>query len=209
MVALVIELIGFTGSLASLFGLIYLLHAPGTPVSPAQGGLITLALVLALVVVVARIVVYLKTRDICLQGPEEIKEYLYNWISRGQRVAIFSRDLSWVDDARMTQLLRAKAEKQELELCLPRQIPLSDDLKQRGASVYTYPTLDYVPGSRFTIINPNRQDAQIAIGRTIGDRHWVKELSAGEDALFGVANDLLEIVRRLSRADCQTKGTLP
>jgi hypothetical protein len=49
-------------------------------------------------------------------------------------------------------------------------------------------------------IDAGRHDARVAIGRTLGNRHYVKEVSAGEDSIFAVANDLVEVIRRMSRA---------
>jgi hypothetical protein len=124
---------------------------------------------------------------------------MFQWISRGERVAIFSRDMSWVDDDQMRELLRTKARRHELILCTPRAIELSGELSQLGAEVHNYQELDYTPTARFTIINVGQHDSQVAIGRKIGGIHTIQEATSGHDPLFAVADDLLSIVSRLDR----------
>lgn len=55
----------------------------------------------------------------------EINDYMYNWISKGGRVVIFTRDMSWASDARIKDLLLRKAELEELSICVPKKIPLN------------------------------------------------------------------------------------
>jgi hypothetical protein len=44
--------------------------------------------------------------------------------------------------------------------------------------------------SRFTIVNIDRTDTKVALGRTDGDLHKVEEFSAGEQPAFYLAQDL-------------------
>src|SRR5207249_10642646 len=120
-------------------------------------------------------------------------------ISRGGRVAIFSRDMSWVQDDEMRTLLGAKAHKNELHICLPQRIPLCDDLERQGAHIHVYPQLNYTPLSRFTIINKSRSDAHLAVGRAIEGKHLIEEFSLGEHPAFFIADDLIEVVMRLGQ----------
>ncbi|MBA7716071.1 hypothetical protein ES703_125132 [subsurface metagenome] len=119
---------------------------------------------------------------------------MYKWISGGGRVEILSHDMSWVSDEEMKELLRSKARKDELCLCLPKEIPLSEELKKEGAQIYTYSELKYVPQSRFTIINSGRMDSQVAVGRRSGEKHVIEEFSIGKHPIFSVANDLVNLI---------------
>lgn len=199
MTELVLELIAFLGSSASLLGLVFVVHNPQQPFSSGQGIVGGVAICLFIFVVVLRMRDYAQKRPVTLKGPSQIKAYLYQWISRGQRVVIFSRDLSWVDDE-VKQLLRTKAERRELVLCLPKPIPLAAELAESGADINTYAELDFVPSSRFTIINAGRYDAHVAIGRSVGTKHIVREFSSGQDAVFALANDLAEFAVRFSKS---------
>jgi hypothetical protein len=70
--------------------------------------------------------------------------------------------MSWAEDEEMKELLRSKAQRDELYLFLPNKKLISDELEQRGAKVNIYPELEYIPQSRFTIINKDRMDAEVA-----------------------------------------------
>ena len=113
-------------------------------------------------------------------------------------MAIFTRDMSWAGEARIKRLLMTKAQANELTICMPKMIPLAQELADAGAKILTYPQLDFVPSSRFTIINADRMDAQVAIGRTIGEYHVIEEHAAGTHPIHAVTKDLVELVRQVS-----------
>jgi hypothetical protein len=197
--SVLVELLSAWGSIASLVGLAISLRPAGKEIS--QGEVISFggAGVLALFFTFVRLREYNRLKPRAFKSKKQIRDYMFNWISRGARVAIFSRDMSWVDDDEMRELLRKKARRHELILCLPKQIELSRELSSLGADAHVYPDLDYVPTARFTIINTGRHDSQVAIGRSIGGVHTIQEATSGHDPLFAVADDLVSIVSRLDR----------
>jgi hypothetical protein len=130
--------------------------------------------------------------------PKKIRDYMYKWISHGSRVAICTRDMSWVVDDEMRQMLSGKARAHELTLCLPTAIPLSDQLMAEGAAVVTYDVLRYVPQSRFTIVRQGRLDSKVAVGRHFPTGHIIEEFALGDHPVFAVANDLVEILTRFA-----------
>jgi hypothetical protein len=123
---------------------------------------------------------------------------MFNWISKGNRVAIFTRDMTWTDTNDIKELLCKKAGNHELSIYLPeitqRIKPFIEELKNYGASIYTYPELDLIPESRFTIINKDRSDAQVAVGRNVKGKHTIEEYTIGEHPVFGIANDLTRVI---------------
>lgn len=125
------------------------------------------------------------------------------WIGGGGRVAVFSHDLTWVDE-RARRLLETKAQRNELEVFVPKRTgnvaALLDELERRGAAIYIYPELEYVPRSRFTIVNRGRVGPRVAVGRAVGDKWRIDIFSEGEDPVFAVANDLIEVIVNLNRA---------
>jgi len=133
-----------------------------------------------------------------LRSEEDIRAYLYAWISGSGRTAICTRDMSWAAAEGIRELLRQKAAKGELQLVMPKEIPLSRSLEQDGAETFYYPELAYVVQSRFTVRNLDRIDSAVAIGRQVGKNHHVVELGTSDPAFF-VAQDLVEIVRRLGQ----------
>jgi len=191
---IIIQLLVTLVSFASLFGLIFLLRPLGEPLTPLQGLLLGISICALVAAIGLQIWYYFKTKPKSMTKGSQIRDYMHKWISGGGRVAILSHDLSWVSDEKMKELLRSKARRDELCLCLPKEISLSEELKQEGAQVYTYSELQYVPKSRFTIINSGRMDSQVAVGRRYGERHVIEEFSLGEHPIFSVADDLVNII---------------
>ena len=198
-----ILLLVFTvGSFASMLGIIVSLLISAQSVLWWIFVLIAIAVVLFALMVLS-IVVALKsdtpTRWYRFDDQDGIRNYLYNWLESGGRVAIWTRDMSWADDEEMTQLLSRKASSQELIICLPNDIEKSDVLKQRGAEVIAYGTWD-APSTSFTIVNFNRAGSRVAVGRRSDNLHIIQEFSADEHPAFHMAQDLVRLVRERNNA---------
>ena len=123
-----------------------------------------------------------------------INKYLFDWISNGGRVVIWTRNMSWADSHEMMPMLRKKAEEKELIICLPHRIEKSDELESYGAEVIAYEILDS-PSVTFTIVNFARAGSRVAVGRRSGDKHVIQEYSAEEHPAFHLASDLVQLVR--------------
>jgi hypothetical protein len=67
-----------------------------------------------------------------------IRKYMHRWITHGGRVAIWTRDMSWAQNPETRRLLREKALRNELILCLPAVSPLAAELAEAGAEVCAY-----------------------------------------------------------------------
>lgn len=202
--SLLIRVFFIFGTYASLVSVIFINSSPSRPPSCAQWLLLVLATALLCLAIGYEIRLYAKRRPL-LFGPDEhvkINAFMHQWISRGGRVVIFSHDLTWVDD-RMAALLIDKAKRNELEIVVPKRTgrvaPLLDQLEQEGGRVYVYPELQYVPRSRFTIVNRGRTGPRVAVGSGVGDKWRIDVFSEGEDPVFAVANDLVEVVVNLER----------
>jgi hypothetical protein len=129
--------------------------------------------------------------------PEDprIAEFMGDWVRKGGRVVIATRDMSWARDDLREQLF-SKATTGALSLVLPKEIPLAQELKRAGADVYTYPDLDCELQSRFTIVNYKSQGAEVAIGRRYRGKHQIEQFSDGDHPAFGLAEDLIDVIRR-------------
>ena len=147
---------------------------------------------------------YLRGRSTRLKSERSIRDYMFRWISTAGKVEIFSRDLSWVDDDEMEALLQRKAARSELTLVIPAAIPLSAELLAAGATVLTYPDLNYAMQSRFTVINSGRTDTAVAIGRTQNGVHLVEEFRAESgDPAFYLAQDLATVMHGFCKREVQ------
>ncbi len=196
---LVVELIAVIGSIASLVSLYLFVWPANTPFTFAEGVACAIASCLIVTFGVIRLREYARLKPKTYHTKKAIRDYMYRWISSGERVAVFSRDMTWVDDDDMRELLRRKARKGELILCLPHAIALSTELGRLGTEIHVYPELDFIPSSRFTIINVGRHDSQVAMGRRIGAVHTIQEVAVGHDPLFALADDLVSVISRLDR----------
>lgn len=125
-----------------------------------------------------------------------IENYMYDWIKYGGRVAIWTRDMTWANSARITGLLTTKALNHELILCMPSPIELSTKLVDDGAEAYYYgPNQFDVPISRFTIVDFGHDGSSVAVGRTVGRTHVIDEFSARDHPVYHIAADLVALVR--------------
>jgi len=197
------QLLSIIGSFSSLIGLVFLLRPSGQVLNLWQIGLFAVGLLLLIIAIILLIQNYLKKRPRSMPIGPKVNEYMYKWIKQGGKVAILTRDMSWVDNDKMKELLRSKAHHSELCLCLPNEIALSQELKQLGAQVHTFSELNYVPESRFTIVNKDRMDAQLAVGRSHEQKHLIEECSLGEHPVFSIANDLVNFIIKFDQWKCE------
>jgi hypothetical protein len=125
---------------------------------------------------------------------KKARKYMQNWIMRTDRVAIFSRDLSWVDDT-IKKLLEDKAIKNELIICVPKHTDLTQELKRKNAKILTYDVLNYEPQSRFTIAGYGKGGACVAIAHTSAQYHIIEEYAGNEHPAYCMAMDIVEILK--------------
>lgn len=188
------------GSIASLCGLIFTLKTDQQSFGGWQWFLVFISILFFIISIYLIISEYLENMPKVFTKKSDIRDYMYNWIKDGGRVVIFTRDLSWVNDDEMRNLLRNKSRNKECIVCMPKKIDKVAEFENEGATVIEYPSLDYTPLSRFTIINYGRDDAKIAVGKSIENgKHLIEEFGNGEHPYFQVANDLVRILEKGSR----------
>lgn len=163
--------------------------------------LLTLLILAGIVVVVLEVREWRALRPRGYRSESEIRKFMLDWISREGRVAVYTRDMSWAqNDEGVRQVLRTKAAANELTVCLPSKISLTDDLEAHGATIYAYGPIAYGPVSRFTIIRQDREDAEVAIGRRIAGLHTIATYSRGSHSAFALAEDLVQFAKRTHEA---------
>ena len=104
-----------------------------------------------------------KSNEKVCKTKDEIIETMMRLIKSDGKVAILSRDLSWVDDDVKFQMTK-KAD--NIILCVQKENELTLELESAGVELRCYGHLDFEPVSRFTIIRYNRKDSQVAIANT-------------------------------------------
>jgi len=178
--------------------LVFQFHKPGETISAWAWVVIAVSILAGVAMMVLDFRVFWQDRARTFSSARAIRDYMYKWIEGGGRVTVSSRDLSWVDDGKMKELLVKKAAAGELQLYMPEPIPIGVELSASGADVSYYgaPPLR----SRFTIIHCERSDAAVAIGRSVSGTHRVVEYSALDDEpAFWLAQDLASVLSVLSK----------
>jgi hypothetical protein len=128
------------------------------------------------------------------RSQNRINSFMCRWVSSGGRVVIFSRDMSWAHEDQIRTILLAKAERRELTVFLEHSIPLTDDLREHGATIVTYQSLGHIPRARFTIVDFGREGARVAVGVNENGRHVIQEYRNGYHPFFAVAEDLVNFL---------------
>ena len=191
-----LKLVALAGSLASLIGLLVVFLPYPRDLPWWALSLLISATLFFIVLVVLEFLSHRGRRVYNKNDVEGIRTYMHHWIEHGGRVAIWTRDMSWAQNAEMRGLLREKAKRNELILCLPELNPLATDLVAAGAEVCAYGTQCLEsPASRFTIAFFGRDGSRVAIGRADGDTHVIDEFDARNHPAFYLAEDLIELVR--------------
>ncbi|WP_328617191.1 hypothetical protein OHS18_13175 [Amycolatopsis sp. NBC_00355] len=192
------RLLATVGTFGSIITLVIQLRQPALPLTAWQWGLLGILALSTVVSLALDMREFFTKRHLVIATNVGIKQYMYNWIERGATAAIFSRNLGWAEeDARVAELLRLRARSHSLTVVLPRETPLSRELARLGAEVFYYPDINYTIRTRFTIIDADRSDTRVAIGRFVDDDLVVDEYDSGSDPAFHLARDLFELVRRL------------
>ncbi len=195
---LVRKLVALVASFASMAGLL-VAFLPSLKDLPWWAVTLLVLAVLAFIVLVVLEFFDRRYRHVYAHTDAQgIKRYMHQWIEHGGRVAIWTRDMSWAQNAETRQLLIEKARRQELILCLPEVNAFAEELAQAGAEVCAYGArLLESPASRFTIAFFGRDGSRVAVGRAEGDTHVIDEFSAGGHPAFHLAADLVTIARAL------------
>ena len=179
---------------ASLLGL-YVSLLPVTAERPWwHWFLITFAVLASCCLAITEIVGYLRSAPKTYLSQRKINRYMQRWVSSGGRVVIFSRDMSWAQEGETRAVLLGKARRNELTVCVEHSMPLTDALRDAGATIINYGHLRHIPRSRFTIVDFEKEGARVAVGAKFKGRHVIQEFQNGEHPFFGVAEDLVKIL---------------
>ena len=185
------------------------------PVRIIAAGVVSAYLVLYIVLIILVIVAVARAilawpewpiRTYLVNNQAGISRYLYRRIDSGGRIVLWTRDMSWAEGEKMAELLRRKAQRDQLIICLPRETQKSDELKQIGAEVFAYGT-DHATDYRFIIINYGQDGSRVAMVRPGANIHWIQEYAAGDEhPAFHMAHDLVRMVQERPEVDGDDSG---
>ena len=107
---------------------------------------------------------------------DQVNKYLLNWLNKGSRTVIFTRDLTWADESiDILHTLERKARNKELTICLYRKTSVTDHLSDLGAEIYVHNLSDNQLKSRFTIIDYGKNNPKITVSTSNGNGQFVNE----------------------------------
>ncbi|UTX52076.1 hypothetical protein [Leucobacter aridicollis] len=171
--------------------------------SALNTGLILGTLALAIVAAIWEIVGATRGRPHKYKGrrrDEKILKYMTRLLSSEEQCVMSSNDLSWVKGKARTALF-TKAKKESLTLLMPKPTQLSQELEKQGATAFYYGDDDYKFRSRFTLVNPDRSDARVAIGYGTSDAHVIRVIQTKDDPAIHLVEDLFSLLKRSSRSE--------
>lgn len=197
--SLITTLVAQTASCASILGLYFTLQPPSGERPLWHWLVIALSIGAAMFVAFREITAHLSAGPRTYRSTAKINSYMRKWVASAGRVVIFSRDMSWAHEPATRSLLREKAQRNELTVCLEHPISLTDELQREGAAIIAYGYLAHVPRSRFTIVDFGREGARVAVGVKDGNAHVIQEFKSGSHPFFAVAEDLVEFLIALSK----------
>lgn len=107
---------------------------------------------------------------------DQVNKYLLNWLNKGSRTVIFTRDLTWANEsADVLSTLERKARNKELTICLYRNTEVTEHLSNLGAEIYVHNLSDSQLKSRFTIIDYGKSNPKITVGTRNSNGQFVNE----------------------------------
>jgi hypothetical protein len=134
------------------------------------------------------------------KGKSAIAEHLVKHISSSGRVAILSRDLTWVAaGSEAESLLVKKAENRELTVFVKSETPITSMLRSHGADIRCYLPASFNPRSRFTILDYQNSGAHVMIGAPSGTKHVIKHYGIDDFEVVDLANDFMSVLEARSR----------
>lgn len=97
---------------------------------------------------------------------QEINSYMKKLISSGSTLDIVSGRLHWVsEDESVKQKMIERARSAEINIYMPQENPIAQELRENGLHIHIIPSLRGIPHARFTLVDRSRPgSAMLAVG---------------------------------------------
>ena len=133
-------------------------------------------------------------------GTSAISDYLIEQLSCSGRVAVFSRDLTWVKRGSSAEaIFLNKSQANELTLFIKTETDVTRFLKTQGADVRIYSGKSFNPKSRFTILNYQNSGSRVMVGAPSGNRHIIKHYGSEDPEIVDLATDFVALLELKAR----------
>lgn len=123
----------------------------------------------------------------------KINEYMENLYSNatGRIIISTTGGMNWATEKVMNELEK-KAKSSGVVIFIPKENEKTNRLQRAGVKIIT----DYAPNLNFSIINPDANDARIAIGRSrTNDIHCITEHESQSDVMV-VAREFVNLLEK-------------
>lgn len=138
--------------------------------------------------------------------PEIMAHWNKSWLGEQGYVCIVTRDGSWFLDGESSRLLDEKAGTGNLTVLAAVVTPHISRLRELGACVIDYSSLDWIPRVRFSVLRWGASDATVLIYRQHHGSIEVFERSTSDYPEYWLASDMVELLRRADRLGLLTKS---
>lgn len=131
----------------------------------------------------------------------KIAAFLCEQLKKAGRVAIFSRDISWViSGSEAEKLLLQKAKLKELVLFVQTTTSIAQNLANAGAEVRTYQKFSgYKPKSRFTVLDYEKTGSRVLIGYSSNGEHLIDEFNDSDKAIVDLVETFVQLAEHASQ----------
>lgn len=131
----------------------------------------------------------------------KIAVFLCEQLKKAGRVAIFSRDISWVTSgSEAEKLLLQKAKSKELVLFVQTKTSIAQNLADAGAEVRTYQKFSgYKPKSRFTVLDYEKTGSRVLIGYPSNGEHLIDEFNDSDKAIVDLVETFVQLAEHASQ----------
>lgn len=136
-------------------------------------------------------------------GKNKIAEYLVEQLKSSGSVVVFSKDLTWVKSGgEAEKLLIKKAEAKELTLFVEDELPITNQLKIKGAKVHAYggkKKKGFLPKSRFTVLDYRTGKTRVMVGVPAEGKHLIKHYGDSDSEVVDLARDFISLLECTAR----------
>ena len=132
---------------------------------------------------------------------ESVNEYMLELVSSGSTLDIVAEQLSWVsenDNIKSKLISRAKSGV-VINIYLPRENDISNELKENNIQIHICPDLTSSPYARFTLVDKNHPSAKrLAVGSGILPNFKISEFNETSNAqVVAMARDYVNSLRKV------------
>lgn len=135
---------------------------------------------------------------------KKIAEHMLKHIKSSGPVAIFSKDLTWVEiNNEAFKVLSEKAKKNEVTIFVSKQTTAVTKLKSENAKIFIYNKnlrSNFKPKSRFTIIDFEGSGERIMLGVVQDGEHIINHYNSQNSDVVHLASDFIQMIKLSSRA---------